>query len=83
MVNRHSIVMAAEEAVTLSGIHSTTQFFDETGTELAGRRELRRFGHLAAAIEQTLTLAPDPTVSDLQNDAARALEQINSRRVRR
>jgi hypothetical protein len=71
----------AEEAVTLSGIHSTTHFFDDAGHEIAGRREMRRFGHLAAAIEPTLTLAPDTT--QLQTDAARALEQINSRKVRR
>jgi hypothetical protein len=42
---------------------------------------MRRFGHLAAAIEPTLTLAPDTT--PLQTDAARALEEINSRKVRR
>ena len=81
MVNSHSIAMPAEEAVTLSGIHSTTQFFDSTGIELAGRRELRRFGHLAGVIDQPLTLAPDAT--PLQNDAARALAEINTRRVRR
>jgi hypothetical protein len=76
--NSHSI---AEEAVTLSGIHATIHFYDHAGHEIAGRREMRRFGHLAAAIEPTLTLAPDTT--QLQTDAARALEHINSRKVRR
>jgi hypothetical protein len=77
--NSHSI---AEEAVTLSGIHATINFYDAAGNELVGRRELRRFSHLAASIEQSLTLAPDP-VTELQSDAARALAEINSRRVRR
>ena len=76
--NSHSI---AEEAVTLSGIHATINFYDHGGHELVGRRELRRFGHLAAAIEQTLTLAPD--VTELQSDAARALAEINDRQIRR
>jgi hypothetical protein len=73
---------AFDESVVLSGVHCQIRFYDDAGHELAGRRELRRFNHLAAAVEQTLSLAPDP-VTELQSDAAKALEQINSRRVRR
>ena len=72
---------AFDESIVLNGIHATTCFYDAAGHEIAGRRELRRFGHLAAAVEPTLTLAPDAT--ELQSDAARALAQINSRSTRR
>jgi hypothetical protein len=74
---------AFDESVVLSGVHCQIRFYDGAGHELAGRRELRRFNHLAAAVEQTLSLAPDPVATELQNDAARALAEINSRRVRR
>ena len=71
----------AEEAITLSGIHATICHYDHAGHEITGRRELRRFNHLAASVEQTLTLAPDST--PLMTAAGEALEQINSRKVRR
>jgi hypothetical protein len=75
---------AFDESVVLDGIHCRTRFYDHDGREDAGRRELRRFGHLAGSVEQpSLTLAPDPVATDLQNDAARALAEINSRRVRK
>jgi hypothetical protein len=74
---------AFDESIVLSGIHARICFYDPNGRELAGRRELRRFSHLAASVEQpSLTLAPEPA-TELQSDAARALEQINSRRVRK
>jgi hypothetical protein len=71
---------AFDESIVLSGVHCRINFYDEAGHELVGRRELRRFGHLASAIEQTLSLAPDST--PIQTTAGEALEQINSRRRR-
>jgi hypothetical protein len=81
MSSNTSLLPAFDESIVLTDIHSRTCFYDADGRELVGRRELRRFGHLAASIEQPLSLAPDTT--PLQSDAARALAEINSRRVRR
>ena len=85
MMNTHILpaLPAFDESVVLDGLHCQIRFYDGAGHELAGRRELRRFSHLAGSVEQpALTLAPDP-VTELQSDAARALAEINGRARRR